>query len=61
MSQKQPKEIYALCLILVGVSSYIWSVEKIGLELKLAFSSIFFVLCLVFSFVFIELDKVKNP
>jgi hypothetical protein len=58
MVEKQPGEVYFLCVLFIVVSNFIWT-TRIALELKVVFCSVLFILVLVFAFVFIELEKLK--
>lgn len=61
-SEKQPRELYALCILFMVVSNIIWNAARIDLELKLTFTFLLFCMFLTFMFVFVELEKleVKN-
>jgi hypothetical protein len=59
MVEKQPREVYFLCVLFIAVSNIIWTM-RIALELKAVFCSVLFIMVLAFAFVFIELGKVKN-
>lgn len=58
MSQKQPREIYALFFIFIIVSNFIW-ISRISLEFKAVFCSVLFILFLGSAFIFIELEKLR--
>jgi hypothetical protein len=55
---EQPKEIYALCILFMVVSNFLWS-TNLTMELKAVFFSLLFAMTLAFMLVFLEISNLE--